>query len=144
MESIQGFSTLVCTRKQKNGPSSADQALSIASCNSRHDCSCSRFAQCRSGHIAATFDSGDFAIIFSSRMPNISPFLFLKFTYQSDQGGYEIMDQQLWNYLKSVVQQSNFTHQVQQGSWLWMYDNLNIYQRICHERQGLSQCQQNK
>ena len=30
------FSTLVCTRKQKNGPSSADQALSIASCNSRH------------------------------------------------------------------------------------------------------------
>ena len=30
------FSSLVCTRKQKNGPSSAYQAFSIASCNSRH------------------------------------------------------------------------------------------------------------
>ena len=28
------FSTLVCTRKEKNGPSSADQAFSKASCNS--------------------------------------------------------------------------------------------------------------
>ena len=27
---------LVCARKQKNGPSSADQVFSIASCNSRH------------------------------------------------------------------------------------------------------------
>ena len=44
--------------------------------------------------------------------------------------------QQTWNYLKSLVQQSNFTHQVQQGSWLWVYDNLNIHQRIHHERQG--------
>ena len=30
------FSTPVCTRKQKDGPSSADQSHSIASCNSRH------------------------------------------------------------------------------------------------------------
>ena len=30
------FSTPVCTKMQKNGPYSADQALSIASCNSHH------------------------------------------------------------------------------------------------------------
>ena len=30
------FSTPICTRKQKSGPSSADLAFSIASCNSRH------------------------------------------------------------------------------------------------------------
>ena len=30
------FSTPICTGKQKSGPSSADLAFSIASCNSRH------------------------------------------------------------------------------------------------------------
>ena len=30
------FSTLICTGKQKNRPSSADQTFSIADCNSRH------------------------------------------------------------------------------------------------------------
>ena len=46
------FSTPICTRKQKNGPSSTDQALSIASCNSHHALSieCSVMSGCGQGH----------------------------------------------------------------------------------------------
>ena len=47
---------------------------------------------------------------------------------------------QTWDYLKSLVQQCNFTTQIQQGCWLWVYDNLNIHQRIRHERQGSETC----
>ena len=39
------FSMPVCTRKQTNRPYSADQALSIASCNSRHALSAKAFVQ---------------------------------------------------------------------------------------------------
>ena len=35
LQGEKAFSTLVCTKKQKNGPSSADQFFPIASCNSR-------------------------------------------------------------------------------------------------------------
>ena len=49
MESLQGertISTLICTRKQKKRPFSADQAFSKASCNSPHALSEERAIHC--------------------------------------------------------------------------------------------------
>ena len=41
-----------------------------------------------------------------------------------------------WIYLKKLIEQANYTGQVKQGRWLWVYDNFNMHQTIRHERQG--------
>ena len=42
-----------------------------------------------------------------------------------------------WRYLKLLTQEANFLQRVQSGKWVWVYDNLNIHQKVRHERQGM-------
>ena len=41
-----------------------------------------------------------------------------------------------WKYLKQLTQESMYLEIIRQGCWLWIYDNLNLHQKVRHERQG--------
>ena len=41
-----------------------------------------------------------------------------------------------WTYLRQLTTQAWYTDVIQSGRWLWVYDNLNIHQRVRHERTG--------
>ena len=41
-----------------------------------------------------------------------------------------------WNYLRLLTTQSQYADVVRSGHWMWVYDNLNIHQRVHHERTG--------
>ena len=41
-----------------------------------------------------------------------------------------------WLYLRQLTTQARYTDAVRSGRWLWVYDNLNIHQRVRHERTG--------
>ena len=45
-----------------------------------------------------------------------------------------------WRYLKLLTQEANFLQRVQSGKWVCVYDNLNIHQKVRHERQGMYMC----
>ena len=40
-------------------------------------------------------------------------------------------------HMKKMVDKEDYITQVRQGWWLWVYDNFNMHQAICHERQGI-------
>ena len=35
-----------------------------------------------------------------------------------------------------LTHDAKYTERVQQGHWIWIYDNLNVNQTVRHERQG--------
>ena len=35
-----------------------------------------------------------------------------------------------------LTHDAKYTECVQQGHWIWIYDNLNVNQTVRHERQG--------
>ena len=41
-----------------------------------------------------------------------------------------------WKYLKQLTQESRYLEIIRDGYWLWIYDNLNLHQKVRHERQG--------
>ena len=41
-----------------------------------------------------------------------------------------------WNYLLKLTTDAKYKQKVQEGHWLWVYDNLNLHQKVRHERQG--------
>ena len=41
-----------------------------------------------------------------------------------------------WNYLRLLITQSQYVDVVRSGHWMWVHDNLNIHQRVRHERSG--------
>ena len=41
-----------------------------------------------------------------------------------------------WKYLKQLTQESMYLEIIREGCWLWIYDNLNLHQKIRHERLG--------
>lgn len=41
-----------------------------------------------------------------------------------------------WNYLRLLTTQAQYTDMVRTEHWIWVYDNLNIHQRVRHERTG--------
>ena len=41
-----------------------------------------------------------------------------------------------WQYLRNLTEQARYLRVVQEGHWLWAYDNINIHRRARHERQG--------
>ena len=45
-----------------------------------------------------------------------------------------------WKYLQQLTMESNYDKVVQKDHWLWVYDNLNIHQKVRHEREGKNQC----
>ena len=41
-----------------------------------------------------------------------------------------------WDYLLKLTTDAKYKQKVQEGHWLWVYDNLNVHQKVRHERQG--------
>ena len=41
-----------------------------------------------------------------------------------------------WEYLRLLTTQAWYTDVVRSGHWMWVYDNINIHQHVCHERIG--------
>ena len=41
-----------------------------------------------------------------------------------------------WNYLRQLTTQARYSDMVREGHWIWVYDNLNMHQRVRHERTG--------
>ena len=41
-----------------------------------------------------------------------------------------------WQHLLKLTEKARYPEIVQEGHWIWMYDNLNFLQKIRHERSG--------
>ena len=41
-----------------------------------------------------------------------------------------------WKYLRQLTSEAMYLDHIREGHWMWAYDNLNIYQRVRHERYG--------
>ena len=41
-----------------------------------------------------------------------------------------------WGYLRQLTAEAKYLEAVKAGRWLWVYDNLNVHQTVCHEREG--------
>ena len=39
-----------------------------------------------------------------------------------------------WKYLRQISAEAMYLERIREGHWIWAYDNLNIYQRVRHER----------
>ena len=44
--------------------------------------------------------------------------------------------QATWQHIRQLTLEAGYTSVVKQGSWIWIYDNLNFNQKVCHERAG--------
>ncbi len=44
-----------------------------------------------------------------------------------------------WSYLLKLTEDAQYTQRVQDGHWIWVYDNLNLHQVVRHEREGMSE-----
>ena len=42
-----------------------------------------------------------------------------------------------WAYLMKLTQDAQYTEIVKTGHWIWIYDNLNMHQKVRHERGGI-------
>lgn len=43
-----------------------------------------------------------------------------------------------WEHLRKMADESKFLERIQQHQHLFVYDNLNIYTAVHHEREGMS------
>jgi hypothetical protein len=41
-----------------------------------------------------------------------------------------------WEHLLKLTSDAKYKEQVQEGHWIWVYDNLNMHQVVRHEREG--------
>ena len=44
--------------------------------------------------------------------------------------------QRSWEYLHQLTTEAKLLEVVRSGYWLWVYDNVNLHQRVRHEREG--------
>ena len=42
-----------------------------------------------------------------------------------------------WNYLRKLTTEAMYTNAIRTDHWLWVYDNLNMHERVRHEREGM-------
>lgn len=42
-----------------------------------------------------------------------------------------------WKYLRQLSSEAQFLDVVRSGHWMFVYDNLNMSQRVRHEREGM-------
>ena len=40
-----------------------------------------------------------------------------------------------WKYLRQLTTEARYLETIRSGHWIWVYDNLNLHQRIRHERE---------
>ena len=41
-----------------------------------------------------------------------------------------------WQYLRQLTTEARYLEVVTGGHWIWVYDNVNIHQKVRHEREG--------
>ena len=41
-----------------------------------------------------------------------------------------------WQYLRQLTTEAQYLEVVREGHWIWVYDNVNIHQKVRHEREG--------
>jgi len=41
-----------------------------------------------------------------------------------------------WQYLRQLTTEARYLEVVRGGDWIWVYDNVNIHQKVRHEREG--------
>lgn len=41
-----------------------------------------------------------------------------------------------WKYLRKITSEAMYLERIREGHWIWAFDNLNIHQRVRHERFG--------
>ncbi len=41
-----------------------------------------------------------------------------------------------WGYLRQLTTEAQYVDVVKEGHWQWVYDNINLHQRVRHEREG--------
>ena len=46
--------------------------------------------------------------------------------------------QRSWEYLRQLTAEAELLQVVQNGHWLWVYDNVNLHQTVRHEREGIN------
>ena len=42
-----------------------------------------------------------------------------------------------WQYLQKLTEEAEYLKVVRKGHWIWVHDNVNLYQRVRHEREGV-------
>ena len=42
-----------------------------------------------------------------------------------------------WNYLRKLTTEAMYDDIIQKDHWTWVYDNLNMSQRVRHEHEGV-------
>ena len=50
--------------------------------------------------------------------------------------GVSVLYQAAWDYLRQLTAEARYQEAVTVGHWLWVYDNPNIHQPVCHEHEG--------
>lgn len=50
--------------------------------------------------------------------------------------GVSVSYQTAWKYLRQVTAEARYQEIICSGHWQWVFDNLNIYQPVRHEREG--------
>lgn len=50
--------------------------------------------------------------------------------------GLRVSYTSVWKYIKQLTTEAKFLEIVREGNWLWVYDNLNVYQQKRHEQEG--------
>ena len=41
-----------------------------------------------------------------------------------------------WENLQKLTEEAEYLKVVRKGHWLWVYDNVNLHQKVRHERAG--------
>ena len=41
-----------------------------------------------------------------------------------------------WQHIQQLIFEAGYADVVKQGSWTWIYDNLNLMRKVRHERSG--------
>ena len=43
-----------------------------------------------------------------------------------------------WNYLLQLTAEAQYDALVRSGFWVWIFDNVNLQEKVRHEREGKS------
>lgn len=45
-----------------------------------------------------------------------------------------------WKYLLKLTTDAMYHTALSTGKWFFVYDNVNVHQRVSHEREGIANC----
>ena len=43
-----------------------------------------------------------------------------------------------WKYLRKLTEEARYHQLIQSGHWTWSFDNVNLQQKVKHEREGIA------